>query len=364
MIALGGVGLMGGSLGLRLKALPSPPRVAAFGRTEKTLRRAQERGAIDSWSLDPAEAVRDADIVVLCAPVRTIPEQMTAIAQSLKPGAIVTDVGSTKEWIIAEAARRLPKGVRFVGSHPMAGSERDGIDAADPALYEQAVVIVTPSTSSDEEALERVKELWRQVGAQPVVLPADAHDRVVASISHMPHVAAALLVNTVAARAKRDSRTTDLAAGGFRDTTRIASSNPGLWRDICLTNRKALLDALDEMHKSLAEFRIALNRNDEKAIESFFTSAKKSRDAVPPKGVGLLPSIIDLFVELADKPGAIAEVTGVLARQDVNIADIEIAHVRGSDDEAPLRLLFDTVNARDRAARALTSAGYTIRMKG
>lgn len=354
---------MGGSLGLRLKTLSPAPRIVAFGRTPGTLERAQARGAIDAWSKDPAEAVRGAEIVVLCAPVRAIPEQMTAIAKGLSPGAIVTDMGSTKEWITAEAAKRLPKGIRFVGSHPMAGSERDGIEAADAALYEQAVVVVTPSSSSDEDALERIKGLWRAVGAQPVVLPADAHDRVVASVSHLPHVAAALLVNTVASRAQRDGRTMDLAAGGFRDTTRIASSNAELWRDICLTNRKALLEVLDELHKNLAEFRIALNRNEAKKIEEFFTAAKLARDAIPPKGTGLLPSIIDLFVELADRPGAIAEVTGVLAKQGVNIADIELSHVRGSDDEAPLRLLFDSVAARDKAAHALESAGYTIRLK-
>jgi prephenate dehydrogenase len=352
---------MGGSLGLRLRSLPDPPRVTAFGRTEATLKRAKERGAIDAWSLDPAEAARGAELVVLCAPVRSIPDQITLIAPGLSPASVVTDVGSTKAWITAEADRRLPPGVRFVGSHPMAGSERAGIDSADPALYEQAVVIVTPSPRSDEESLRVVHDLWRSVGSLTITLPVEAHDRIVASVSHLPHVAAALLVNTVAGRAKRDPRTWDVAAGGFRDTTRVASSLPDLWRDICLTNRAAILEAVDGLAGELLGFREALDRADGDAIQAFFAAARASRDAVPPKGTGLLPSIIDLFVEVDDRPGVIAEVAGVLGRAGINIVDIEIAHVREAAEAAPLRVFFDSEIERERARGKLASAGYQVR---
>jgi prephenate dehydrogenase len=351
---------MGGSLGLRLRSLPDPPRVTAFGRTEATLKRAKERGAIDAWSLDPAEAVRGADLVVLCAPVRSIPDQITQIAPGLSADTIVTDVGSTKVWITAEADRRLPPGVRFVGSHPMAGSERAGIESADPALYEQAVVIVTPSPRSDEESLRVVHDLWRSVGSLTITLPTEAHDRIVASVSHLPHVVAALLVNTVAGRAKRDPRTWDVAAGGFRDTTRIASSLPDLWRDICLTNRAAILEAVDGLESELRGFREVLAADDGDGLQTFFAAARSSRDAVPPKGGGLLPSIIDLFVEVADRPGVIAEVSGILGRAGINIVDIEIAHVRESEAAAPLRVFFDSEAERARASEELAAAGYKV----
>lgn len=352
---------MGGSLGLRLKSFSNPPRIIGFGRTESALVRAVDCGAIDDYSLNPVEAVRDADLVVLCAPVMSIPEQMSSIAPGVRAKAVVTDVGSTKAWITAEAEKRLPKGVRFVGSHPMAGSERSGIESADPALYEQAIVVVTPSMSSDEEALSGIQELWKSVGAIPLTIAPDAHDRIVAAISHLPHVAAALLVTTVAGRARKETRTWDLAAGGFRDTTRIASSNPDIWRDICLTNKKAILDILDSFHEELTAFRVALNRDDADTIAEFFSSARRDRDRVPAKGGGLLPSIIDLFVELPDRPGAIAEITSILAAANINIADIEIARVRDSSAVAPLRLLFDADASRVAAAKALAESGYTVR---
>lgn len=352
---------MGGSLGLRLKSFPNPPTVVGFGRSQESLERAVARGAIDSFSLDATQAVEGADLIVLCAPVMSIPDQMTAISRGLKDGAIVTDVGSTKAWITSEAEKRLPKGARFVGSHPMAGSERSGIDSADPALYEQAIVVVTPSRSSDEDAISKVEELWELVGAITITISAEAHDRIVASISHLPHVAAAMLVTTVAERAKKETRTWDLAAGGFRDTTRIASSHPEIWRDICLTNKKAILDVLDGFHRDLTEFRIALNRDDGAALEKFFGRAREGRERIPAKGTGILPSIIDLYVELPDRPGAIAEITSVLGERQINIIDIEINRVRDAGAAAPLRLFFDSDTTRDAARDALIASGYTVR---
>lgn len=352
---------MGGSLGLRLKSFNDPPRIIGFGRSEEPLKRAVERGAIDEYAIDPGKAVAAADLVVLCAPVMSIPDQMSQIAASLSPGAVVTDVGSTKAWITSEAEKRMPNN-RFVGSHPMAGSERSGIDSADASLYEQAVVVVTPSRTSDEEALTGIQELWKSVGAMPLTIAPDAHDRIVASISHLPHVAAALLVTTVAERAQKDTRTWELAAGGFRDTTRIASSNAELWRDICMTNRKAILETLDLFHKELTEFRIALNREDAASVGKFFEEASHDRGKIPAKGSGLLPAIIDLFIELPDRPGAIAEVTSILAAKQINIVDIEISRVRDSSaDEAPLRLLFDRETSRGEAAKALKASGYIVR---
>lgn len=359
-IVIGGVGLIGGSLGLRLKSLSPSPHVVAFGRSESTLTRAKARGAIDEYFLDPAAAVRGADLVLLASPVLTIPDLMERIGPHLPSRAVVTDAGSSKAWITAEASKRLPAGIRFVGSHPMAGSEKSGIDHATAVLFEQAVVVMTPSPSSDEESMLLVRELWEKTGALVLTLSPEIHDRVVASISHLPHITAAALVNAVANRAERDPRTLQLAAGGFRDTTRIASSQAEMWRDICLSNRDAILSAIEEMRVELFAFKEALERGDATTITNFFTRARTEREKVPPKGSGLLPSIIDLFVELPDRPGSIAEVTGILGRSGINIVDIEIARLRESASDAPLRLFFHSNEDRDAAAQALSAAGYEV----
>ncbi len=360
-IALGGVGLMGGSLGLRLRALPSPPRVVAFGRTEATLKRALERGAIDAYELDPAAAVRDADLVVLGAPVRSIPALFTTLAPSLKDGAVVTDVGSTKTWIVAEAEKRLPARVRFVGSHPMCGSERDGIEHATPALYEKAVTVVVPSALTDDNALRLTKALWEAVGSVTLTLPAALHDRIVASISHLPHVLASLLVNTVAARSKAEVRTWDLAAGGFRDTTRIASAGAEIWRDICLTNRDAILEAVRDTRSGLDAFLGVLESGDEAALARFFAEARTTRDAIPPRGTALLPGLHDLYVAISDRPGTIHEVTGVLGSAGLNIVDLELPRGPEGAGDAPLRVFFDSAADREKARDLLNARGFATR---
>jgi len=351
---------MGGSIGLRLKQLNAPPEIVGFGRTEATLKKALERNAIDRYELNPADAVCGADFVLLCAPVKSIPQQMSDIADNLLSNAIVTDVGSTKSWIVAEAEKRLPKRCRFAGSHPMTGSERDGIDSADATLYEQSVVVITPSALSDEKTILTIKDFWRMLGAIPIVLPPQLHDKIVASVSHLPHVLAALLVEVAAKRSSSTPRIWELAAGGFRDTTRISSSNPLLWRDICLTNKNALLEAIDLALNELAEFKNALMKDDSKAIENFFYRAKEARAKIPAKGTGLLPSLFDLSVEAPDKPGIIADITGSLATAGINIIDIEVARLREAPDSAPIRLFFESEQSRTSAISILKSAGYSV----
>lgn len=360
-IALGGVGLVGGSLGLSIKSRAPRTRVVAFGRTEATLKRAREIGAIDEFFLEPGEAVAEADLVILAPPVRTIPGILERIAGSLKPNVLVTDAGSTKSWITAAAERVLPSAVRFVGSHPMAGSEKSGIEFADAGLFEQAVVVVTPSLLSDEAALISMKNFWRALGAVPLTLSAETHDRIVASISHLPHVVAAALVNVVARRARKEGRYWDLAAGGFRDTTRIAASHPRVWTDICLTNREMILEILDEFRDDLESFRDVLEETDEEGLKRFFKESSEARKAVPPRGAGVLEGLADLYVEVPDHPGEIARVTGILAARGINIVDLEITRVRERPDVAPLRLFFEKVGERDEAAGALTEEGITVR---
>ncbi|MBL4889571.1 MAG: prephenate dehydrogenase [Candidatus Lindowbacteria bacterium] len=361
-VVIGGVGLLGGSLGLRVKEVHKQMEVVGFGRRESTLQAAVERGAIDSFTTDPETAVKDADLVVLASPVMIIPDMMSNIADFLKPGSIVTDVGSTKVWIQDEAQKRLPANVRFVRSHPMTGSEKSGIEAAQSNPFEQSVTVVTPASNSDEDAIATVRAFWESVGSITITITAQSHDRLVASVSHLPHLLASALVNTVAPRAQVEPRTWDLAAGGFRDTTRIASSMPQIWRDICLTNKDAIITVLGELESELSRFRQALESADGDRIEELFATASESRNSIPPKGRGMLPGIYDLYVRLTDRPGEISEVTGVLGEKNLNIIDIEITRLRDGRSVEPLRLFFNTEDDRDAALEALAEEGIAAEL--
>ena len=235
-----GVGLLGGSIGLAVKSLISSCRVVGYGHRTSTLRAALERGALDDAYDHAAEAVRGADLVILCTPVGLLGPLLEEIAPALEPGAIVTDVGSTKRSIVARAARVLPAGrganaARFVGSHPMAGSEKRGVQYASADLFKDAVCITTPDGETDGAALENVESFWRLLGMRVRRLSPDDHDRLIADVSHLPHALAAALVSMQA------DEGIDLCGRGFLDSTRIAAGDGVLWRDILLDNRDNLL---------------------------------------------------------------------------------------------------------------------------
>jgi prephenate dehydrogenase len=277
-VTLVGVGLLGGSLGLALKQGRLARKVVGFVRREASVKECRRFKATDSATLDLHSAVEGADLIVLCTPL----SQMRALAQrmlpSVKRGAIVTDVGSVKGSMVKDLDPIFARaGAHFVGSHPMAGGERMGVSAARGDLFRRAVCVVTPTRKTHKLALKKVEKLWASVGCRVLRLAPELHDQLVSRSSHLPHVVAAELANYVL-NASPKSEQAALCANGFRDTTRIASGSPEMWRDIALANRKNLDLALGQFIKDLEKFQRALKGKRAKAISDFFDQAKERRD--------------------------------------------------------------------------------------
>lgn len=282
-VAIVGVGLLGGSLGLALRERQRSRHVIAVARRSETVRRALELGAAHTGFTEPGEGVRTADLVVLCTPVLTMPALVEQFASALKPGAVVTDVGSTKAVLCRELPLRLGAENPYIGGHPMAGSEQTGVEAARSDLFVDATYLLTPTAATPAPVVDRMERWVSGLGARPVRLDPEAHDRAVAGISHLPHVVAAALVSAVASGSGPDrERLRQLIAGGFKSTTRIAASSPEMWRDICLTNRDALLETLKEFEAELAFFTRALEERDGASLLEAFARARDGRKEMVP----------------------------------------------------------------------------------
>ncbi len=266
-----GAGLLGGSAALAIKARDPQVHVAGVGRRRKSLDEALRVGAIDSAHFDAGEVAGLSDLVILATPVRAFSPHLRSIAGKLKRGALVTDVGSTKAQVVRNAERILGKGGPFVGSHPMAGSERKGPSHADANLFDGATCIVTPTKNTPARLVGRAKRLWRSLGMRVLEMPPVSHDKAVANVSHLPHAIASLLMLLP------DKAELSAAGPGFRDMTRLASGDPEVWRDIMLTNRTAILRAIDRMDDSLVHLRDLVEMSDETGIENFLAEAKKRR---------------------------------------------------------------------------------------
>jgi len=272
-VTIVGVGLLGGSLGLALKAMDQSIRVAGVGRRRESLQKALDAEAIDEAYLDAAEPAGRSDLIVLATPVGAFEQHLRAIAPAIKTGATVTDVGSTKAVVVRTARRVLGKAGPFVGSHPMAGSERKGPAYARANLYDGATCIITPTPDTPSTHLRRVEQLWNAVGMRVVRMTPAAHDKAVANISHLPHLLAALLM------LQPSNADIAISAGGFRDATRMAGGDPEMWRDILLTNGKAILAALDALDENICHLRDMISLGDAAAIEKLLAAAKTRREA-------------------------------------------------------------------------------------
>ncbi len=281
-IAILGLGLMGGSLGLALKARGYRGTVAGYARRPSTRKLAAECGSVDEVFADVAGAVRGAGIVVVCAPVLSIPDLVAQAAPYLEPGAVVTDVGSTKAWIVRHAQAALSGGSAvFVGSHPIAGSERQGMESAMAGLYGGAVTVVTPD-GAPEEAIAAIEALWQAAGSGVVRMNAGEHDRIIARTSQLPHLAAAL-VALGAGRGGFDGEAVSALCGpGIRDTTRVAEGSPDIWHDIALTNRDAIVTELEAMRDAMEEMVRRLRADDFAGVRDLLAEARAARRRVVP----------------------------------------------------------------------------------
>lgn len=276
-MAVIGVGLIGGSLGMAAKRFGLARRVVGYGRNLANLEDAIRLEAIDAIADSARECVIDADIVFVCTPVRTVAVSLKEIADELKEGAIVTDVGSTKRVIVEQAAAIIPEGRHFIGGHPMAGTEQSGVIHAFPELFQSATYVLTPQEDTDLLALSKLSSFVDGIGACCEVMNPLDHDKSVAAISHLPHIIASSLLE-VAKQSNRDTgKSFRLAAGSFRDLTRIADSPPEIWRDICLTNADTICDEIDELTVWLNRFKSALAAGDEQELMKLFEQGKQIR---------------------------------------------------------------------------------------
>jgi prephenate dehydrogenase len=274
-LAVIGVGLIGGSFALGLKKAKAVSHVVGVGRNAANLKLALERGIIDAIAPDPGAAARDADLVLVAAPVAQFPAIFAALAESK---ALITDGGSTKRDVIAAARKALGKRIaRFVPAHPIAGAEKSGAAAAKAELFQDRRVVLTPLKENARASVAAVEAAWSACGAKVSRMDAEEHDAVLAAVSHLPHVLAYALVHDVAKR-NNSAQLFSFAAGGFRDFTRIASSHPEMWRDICLANRDRLLQELKLYANELGSIRRLLDKGDGAGLEKLFAAAREARD--------------------------------------------------------------------------------------
>jgi prephenate dehydrogenase len=270
-----GVGLLGGSIGLSIKSHSNNCKITGYGHNASTLDRARALGAIDDGSTNLEESVRDANLIILCTPVGTFGSILQKLAILARPGTLVTDVGSTKRTICRLADQTLPSGVHFVGSHPMAGSEKRGVESARADLYRGALCITTPTPKTDSESVRKVESFWQELGMRVTRLTPDDHDRLLADVSHLPHALAAALVMT------QSDQALPLAGRGFADATRIAAGDAGLWSDIFLDNADNLRNSLRRLRQHLDRLESMLEPAQISQLRQWLDSAAQKRRARP-----------------------------------------------------------------------------------
>jgi len=365
-VSIVGLGLIGGSLARSIKHFFPKTRILAVDSDADTLHAAYSEGIIDSAvRADGADygCVANAELIVLCTPVDAALSCLSALAPHLMRGTIVTDTCSTKSALL-ERARILSKenpDFCFVGGHPMAGSEKNGYAASSSHLLENAVYLLCPLFDEvrHTSALELLSGFIRALGALPLNVSACEHDLYMAVISHLPHVAASALVNTAHANENEQGILRVLAAGGFKDITRIASGPPALWRSISMSNRHCLMQLLRDYMDSLETFYNALDRGTGQMIEDFFLRAQRYRDSFSSSDKTIYALLYELSLDVEDKPGVVAEITRLLESEKINIKNLYIAESREMEGGC-LRLAFSSRALRDRAAVLLEAAGYAV----
>jgi prephenate dehydrogenase len=281
--AIIGVGLIGGSLGMILRRKGLASSVVGVGRRIENLKLAVKLGAIDHYVVDAKEGVKDADIVILATPVDTYQRHLEEWASCLKSGAIVSDVGSVKGELVEQCERLMPAGVHFVGAHPIAGKEKTGVAAGSEDLFTGMRCIVTPTTQTNPEALERVRTLWQESGSTVLTMDPHLHDKILGAVSHLPHVVAFALMGALI-DIRTEVPSLDLAGhsgGGLRDTTRIAASSPEMWRDIFLWNRENVVTCIEAYERSLGDLKRLIRAGDAAGIEKTLERAKQEREKLP-----------------------------------------------------------------------------------
>lgn len=343
-----GTGLIGGSIALALRK-NTDVLVRGFDALPANAMAAMELGALDEVAEELPEAAAEADIIVVATPVGEVLSTIDVLAANTRPGTIVTDVGSTKSGIVAKAEAMLRPDRSFVGGHPMAGTEGEGVSSARPDLFVDALWILTPTDGTDSDAYRRVNALVGSLGARTLALDPGEHDRLVALVSHLPYAIATALM--AVAGEEGDPRVFRAAAGSFRDVTRTAGSNPTVWRDIFATNADAVVRELNQFGAMLDELRSALADARWDDLESLIERARSARKRFPPKGERTPAEPVTLEVAVPDRPGVFAEITTAIGEGGINIEDLWVDHT------AVGGVLHVVVDGRATATQAATLLG-------
>ncbi len=353
-----GLGLIGGSLARALKKSDPQLTVMAYMRSVDKLLRAKADGVVDVILDGVDERIRQCDMIFLCTPVEYNQQYLKELKPYLKEGALVTDVGSTKTSI-HRAVKELSMEHCFVGGHPMAGSEKTGYENSSDHLLENAYYMITPPEGAPEENVERLKAVAQAVSAIPMVLSCAEHDLAVAAISHLPHIVASSLVNLV--RDADDSRETmkQIAAGGFKDITRIASASPEMWEQICMTNTDNIARMLERYIHELSLILSSLQEKDEKAIRLLFSSSREYRNSISDRSRGAIEPDYSFSVDIVDEVGSISTLSVILAAKGISIKNIGINHNR-EHGEGALRISFYDESSRNAAWSRLEEYKYTL----
>lgn len=356
-----GLGLIGGSIVKALKAKHPEYRITAFSRSQAPLLLAKEEGMIDEITTEINEQFAAFDYIFLCTPVEYIAMYLERIKPFIKPTCIITDVGSVKGYI-HEAVESLGMEANFIGGHPMAGSEKTGYVNSSALLLENAFYAITPTKDVNEDAVNTFVEMVKDMGAEPVVLDYKKHDFSVAGISHVPHIIASSLVNLVKDNDSEDQIMKMMAAGGFKDITRIASSSPEMWEQICATNPEAISTLLQKYIDSLTAIKDSIDNKNKEYIHNMFETSKEYRDSVIDRkrgAKGPIQPIYSFYCDLVDEEGSIATVASILALKHLSIKNIGIVHYR-EFSRGTLLIEFYKEETMQIGIETLKERGYTV----
>jgi prephenate dehydrogenase len=352
-----GLGLIGGSIAKAIRNDSPKSRIIAYTPHRSTVDSAQAEGIIDTPLYNIGEEFRECDYIFLCAPVEINNENLKSLLPYLDPHTTITDIGSVKTGI-HQLVKELGLEEQFIGGHPMAGTERIGFANSKASILENAYYIITKTEHTDEKRLSDYVALAESLHCIPLVVPYRLHDYITAAISHVPHVISASLVNLVKASDSEDHLMKTIAAGGFKDITRISSSSPVMWNQICMTNSDNISELLGRYIDSLVEIRRAIDAHDEEKVTDFFSSAREYRESFTDVSSGPIRKVYRISVEIDDKPGNLVAVATLLSDNNINIKNIGIVHNR-EYERGTLTIELHNRDGLNRSSEILKDAGYS-----
>lgn len=350
-----GLGLIGGSLALCIKKEHPESIIYGYDISQDNLKLAKMLGVIDEIATTIELGAQSADLIIISTPVKETEKIIEILStMELKQNVVVTDVGSTKSVITNKSQVLLNKGVTFIGGHPMAGSHKSGVSASKVILFENAFYLLTPHEQISDQKVQLLLKWLKGTNAKFLIISPEEHDLLAGTISHMPHIVAASLVHQADHISERHKLVTRLAAGGFRDITRIASSSPSMWRDILIHNKNVLIELMNGWKQEMDKVLSLIENEQAEALYDYFSRAKNVRDGLPQDQKGAIPAFYDLYVDVPDYPGVISEITGYLAKEKISITNIRIMETR-EEIFGILAISFQTEEDRIRAQKCIAS---------